>query len=113
MRRRHNTALMVSQKGYSTMHVCAIGAGPAGLTAAYELAKRGVEVDVFEAGEYVGGMARSFSLWNQTVDLGPHRFFSSDAPRESIVARSRSKRLLDDQPADADSLWWKVLSVSA
>ncbi len=70
---------MVSQKGYSTMHVCAIGAGPAGLTAAYELAKRGVEVDVFEASEYVGGMARSFSLWNQTVDLGPHRFFSSDA----------------------------------
>ena len=61
------------------MKVAVIGAGPAGLTAAYELAKSGVEVDVFEAGSEVGGMSRSFELWGQTVDLGPHRFFSSDA----------------------------------
>jgi protoporphyrinogen oxidase len=60
------------------VNVCVIGAGPAGLTAAYELCKRGVEVEVFEAGGAVGGMARSFRLWDQTVDLGPHRFFSSD-----------------------------------
>ncbi len=59
--------------------VAVIGAGPAGLTAAYELAKSGVEVDVFEASAEVGGMSRSFELWGQTVDLGPHRFFSSDA----------------------------------
>jgi protoporphyrinogen oxidase len=26
----------------------------------------------------VGGMAKSFELWGQIVDLGPHRFFSSD-----------------------------------
>jgi protoporphyrinogen oxidase len=61
------------------MKVCVIGAGPAGLTAAYQLAKGGVEVEVFEASGEVGGMARSFPLWGQTVDLGPHRFFSSDA----------------------------------
>ena len=61
------------------MKIAVIGAGPAGLTAAYEIAKTGMEVEVFEASPHVGGMCRSFELWNQVVDLGPHRFFSSDA----------------------------------
>lgn len=59
------------------MQVAVIGAGPAGITAAYELAKKGVEVHVYEASDTVGGLARSFKLWDQIVDLGPHRFFSS------------------------------------
>lgn len=61
------------------MAVAVIGAGPAGLTAAYELTKAGIAVDVFEATDAVGGMARSISLWNHKVDIGPHRFFSTDA----------------------------------
>jgi protoporphyrinogen oxidase len=60
------------------LKVAIIGAGPAGMTAAYELAKKGVKVEVFEAADYVGGMARTITLWNQKVDIGPHRFFSSD-----------------------------------
>lgn len=63
----------------SAVDVAVIGAGPAGLTAAYQLAKAGKRVTVFEASPYVGGMCRSFELWGQTVDVGPHRFFSSDA----------------------------------
>ena len=59
--------------------VAVIGAGPAGLAAAYTLGKLGVQVELFEASANVGGMARSFELWDQTVDLGPHRFFSADA----------------------------------
>jgi len=55
-----------------------IGAGPAGITAAYELSKAGVAVEVFEAGAAVGGLARTIELWGQRVDLGPHRFFSAD-----------------------------------
>ena len=58
--------------------VAVIGAGPAGATAAYVLAKRGVEVHLYEASPFVGGMARSIEMWGQTVDIGPHRFFSSD-----------------------------------
>jgi protoporphyrinogen oxidase len=55
-----------------------IGAGPAGLTAAYQLQALGADVAVFEASDQVGGLARSFDLWGHRVDLGPHRFFSSD-----------------------------------
>ena len=58
--------------------VAIIGAGPAGLTSAYQLALKGFKVTVFEAGTSVGGMSRSIPLWGQLVDLGPHRFFSSD-----------------------------------
>ena len=66
------------------MRIAVIGAGPAGLTAAYQLAKAGQTVVVFEAGKSVGGMARSFDLWGQRVDLGPHRFFSKDPRVNSL-----------------------------
>ena len=59
--------------------VAVIGAGPAGITAAYELAKAGIYVEVFEAAPQVGGLAKTIDLWGQKVDLGPHRFFSNDA----------------------------------
>ena len=55
-----------------------VGAGPAGLTAAYKIAEAGFDVTLFEASDSVGGMAKSFELWGQIVDLGPHRFFSND-----------------------------------
>jgi protoporphyrinogen oxidase len=64
--------------------VAIIGAGPAGITAAYQLAKKGVNVHVFEASNFVGGLARTISLWGQKVDLGPHRFLSSD-PRVNKI----------------------------
>jgi protoporphyrinogen oxidase len=58
--------------------IAVIGAGPAGLTAAYQLTKAGLSVDIYEAGPSVGGMAKTIKLWGRNVDLGPHRFFSSD-----------------------------------
>jgi protoporphyrinogen oxidase len=60
------------------MKVAIIGAGPAGMTAGYELAKHLKEVDVYEASASVGGMAKTIDLWNQKIDIGPHRFFSND-----------------------------------
>lgn len=60
------------------MRVGIIGAGPAGITAGYELAHHGIEVEIFEAGSAVGGLARTIRLWDHLVDLGPHRFFSGD-----------------------------------
>lgn len=60
------------------MKIAVIGAGPAGITAAYELSKKGLQVEVFEAGPSVGGLAKTIELWGQLVDIGPHRFFSND-----------------------------------
>ncbi|MEL7529910.1 MAG: FAD-dependent oxidoreductase [Bacteroidota bacterium] len=61
------------------MKVAIIGAGPAGLTAAYQLSKEsGIDLTVYEASAQVGGLSRSLELWGERVDLGPHRFFSSD-----------------------------------
>ncbi|MEQ8521188.1 MAG: FAD-dependent oxidoreductase, partial [Vicingaceae bacterium] len=65
--------------------VAVIGAGPAGMTAAYQLSKEaGINVEVFEAAPFVGGLAKSIDLWNQRVDIGPHRFFSSDKQVNSL-----------------------------
>ncbi len=60
------------------MRVAIIGAGPAGLTAAMQLSRGGATAHVFEANDCIGGLARSFNLWGHRVDLGPHRFFSTD-----------------------------------
>lgn len=59
--------------------IAIIGAGPAGLTAAYELSKESsLKVHVYEWGDRPGGMCKSLRLWDTTVDIGPHRFFSYD-----------------------------------
>jgi protoporphyrinogen oxidase len=54
-----------------------MGAGPAGLTAGYELAKNHRSVSILEADEkYVGGIARTASYKNFKFDIGGHRFFT-------------------------------------
>ena len=59
--------------------VAIIGAGPAGITAGYEISKNvNFEIVLFEKFTEVGGMARSFLLFDRIVDLGPHLFFSND-----------------------------------
>jgi protoporphyrinogen oxidase len=60
------------------MKTAIIGGGPAGLTSAYVLTQAGMPTELYEAGGAVGGMARSIRWQGQTVDLGPHRFFSCD-----------------------------------
>ncbi|GAA2367205.1 NAD(P)/FAD-dependent oxidoreductase [Nonomuraea africana] len=52
------------------------GAGPAGLTAAYELRRRGVECTVFEADAVVGGISRTAQRDGWRFDIGGHRFFT-------------------------------------
>ncbi|MDQ6622948.1 MAG: FAD-dependent oxidoreductase, partial [Verrucomicrobiota bacterium] len=58
-------------------NVAIIGAGPAGLTAAYLLAKNNVDVTVLEADPvYVGGISRTATYKGFHFDIGGHRFFS-------------------------------------
>ncbi len=84
--------------------VAIIGAGPAGLTAAYILSKAGVPVVVFEADpSYVGGISRTVKYKGFRFDIGGHRFFSKSKAVEDlwdeilpddIITRPRSSRLL-------------------
>lgn len=60
--------------------VAVIGAGPAGLTTAYEMVKRGIEVHLFERAPFTGGLSRSVECWNENVDAGPHAFYENSYP---------------------------------
>jgi protoporphyrinogen oxidase len=64
--------------------VVVMGAGPAGLTAAWHLTRHGVPVDVLEADpQLVGGIARTASYNGFRFDIGGHRFFTkADEVRE-------------------------------
>ena len=67
------------QKGDSILKqkILIIGAGPAGLTAAYELMNTGkYDVTVFEESSYMGGISRTVNHNGNLMDTGPHRFFS-------------------------------------
>lgn len=53
------------------------GAGPAGLTAAYELLKRtDIKPVVFEETDAIGGIAQTYNYKGNRIDIGGHRFFS-------------------------------------
>lgn len=56
-----------------------IGAGPAGLTAAYELLKKTNYIPiVIEESEQVGGISKTVTYNGNRMDLGGHRFFSKN-----------------------------------
>ena len=61
--------------------VVIIGAGPAGLTAGYELLKdenNEYEVVILEADNRIGGISKTVNVDGNRMDLGGHRFFSKD-----------------------------------
>ena len=60
----------------SNKKVVIIGAGPAGLTAAYQLCKEGVASVVLEKDNVVGGISRTVNYKGYLFDIGGHRFFT-------------------------------------
>ena len=76
--------------------VSIIGAGPAGLTAAYLLSKHGVSVNVLEADpEYVGGISRTARYKGFHFDIGGHRFFSKSKEVEDFWTEILPNDMLD------------------
>ena len=55
-----------------------IGAGPAGLTAAYQLSESNKKVLVLEKKSQVGGLAETKVFGSYRYDIGPHRFFTKN-----------------------------------
>src|SRR5687768_17849166 len=65
--------------------VIIIGAGPAGLTAAYVLAKQGLaRITVLEADDIVGGISRTAQYKGYRFDIGGHRFFTKIEPVQAL-----------------------------
>src|ERR1700761_6224010 len=82
--------------------VVVLGAGPAGLTAGYLLAKQGKPVIVLEATDQVGGIARTQVRDGYRFDLGGHRFFTKvkevddlwhEIMKEEFLKRPRQSRI--------------------
>jgi protoporphyrinogen oxidase len=79
-----------------------LGGGPAGLTAGYVLARSGRPVVIFEAGDQVGGLARTVVRDGYRFDLGGHRFFTKsdevqrlwhDVLGDELLVRERLSRI--------------------
>ena len=80
-----------------------IGAGPAGLTAAFELLQRTEIVPVvLEATDYIGGISRTANYKGNRIDIGGHRFFSkSDRVMQWWLARMPIQNLGPGGPGQA------------
>jgi protoporphyrinogen oxidase len=63
-------------KDNGVMNIVIAGAGPAGLTAAYEACKKGLSPVIFEKEQEVGGISKTINYKDYLFDLGGHRFFT-------------------------------------
>jgi protoporphyrinogen oxidase len=75
--------------------VIILGAGPAGLTAAYQLSKDGIRTTVVEKDEVVGGISRTVHYHGFRFDIGGHRFFTKVPEVHAIWRELLGAELLD------------------
>ena len=78
-----------------------LGAGPAGLTAAYELTKSGITPVVLEKQDIVGGLSSTRTYKGLYFDMGGHRFFAI-TNHDEIDERSDRLRVVGLGTADDD-----------
>ena len=92
--------------------VAIIGAGPAGLTAGYELARQGLPVTVLERDGQLGGLARTVVYKGFRFDIGGHRFFTKVPAVQALWREMLGPELVgaasaaehDQQPDDCGHL---------
>ena len=76
--------------------VVVLGAGPAGITAAWRLSELGHAVTVLERDDAVGGMARTIKMGNYLVDFGPHTFHVRETEESRNVLKAITRFFGDD-----------------
>lgn len=85
-----------------------IGAGPAGLTAAYTLlTETDVKPVILEADSYMGGISRTVQYNGHRIDIGGHRFFSKSTEVNRLwqdLLPLQGKPSLDDRELDRQGL---------
>jgi protoporphyrinogen oxidase len=87
-----------------------VGAGPAGLTAAWELLVRtGVRPVVLEATGHLGGISKTVNYKGNRIDIGGHRFFSKS---ERVVQWWYEVMPLQGRPARDDLAYGRVVALS-
>ena len=67
------------------MRVGIIGAGAAGLAAAYELGKHGHQASVYERAPFLGGQASTFDVGGARLERGYHHWFTNDTDIIDLV----------------------------
>lgn len=86
----------------SSKPIIIIGAGPAGLTAAYELMKKGIPSIIIEKSSTVGGLSQTVKYKGYHFDIGGHRFFTKvkrvddmwrEVLKEDFLKRNRLSRI--------------------
>jgi protoporphyrinogen oxidase len=73
-----------AQSGPGAPRVVIVGAGPAGLTAAYMLSKHGIASTILESDTIVGGISRTVERDGWRFDIGGHRFFTKVKPVDDL-----------------------------
>lgn len=89
------------------MKIAIIGGGFTGLTAAYELAKRGHKVTVFEKDKTLGGLANGFRRpgWNWNLEYTYHHLFTNDTAILNLINElNLTDKLIIKRPVTA-TLW--------
>ncbi len=81
----------------SQPRVVVLGAGPAGISAAWRLAERGVRVTVVDKDSAVGGMGKTIKVGPHLVDYGPHTFHIRETA-ESRAIHEAIRPLFGDDP---------------
>ena len=84
-----------------------IGAGTAGLTAAYDLKKKmgsGVRIILAEESNTVGGISQTVEYKGNRIDLGGHRFFSKSDEINALWEEILPKNERPPRPHSADRI---------
>lgn len=98
------------------MKVAVVGGGFTGLSAAYELTKRGNDVTLFEAGPVLGGLAHGFRQpnWQWHLEYSYHHWFTNDWSIPSLIKElGLEKKLIIKRPMTANLYNGKIYQLDS